>query len=183
MNSMTCWRPAIRSGPVDATLWGRFPTVRGIWVTVGLLAASVAFTGCGASTHENNPRPPVPTVVSISVGADEIGAKPAEGNAVGIARVRQPYLNQNANAPQNQADRKVPAVVNLAIANLTDQATKLVIEGPVERVVPLTANGSGSLNLAMPTGIYRISSPASSDTTLLAVGPSRVSSGGDLLLP
>jgi hypothetical protein len=124
-------------------------------------------------------------VVSVSVGEDQIEATAAEGSGVGEPGARQPYLNQNANAPQNQADRAAPAVVNVAIANLTGRATELVMEGPegVNRTVPLTPGGSGSFNMALPTGIYRFSSPASSGTARLNVGNSRVSSGGDVLLP
>ena len=150
-----------------------------------MLAVSAVFIGCGSSTHENEPWPPVPTVVSVSVGADEIEAAPAEGTGVGEPGARQPYLNQNANAPQNQADREAGAVVNFAIANLTDKATILTMEGTsgISRKVPLTPGGSGSFNMELPTGIYRFTSPASSGTARLTVGHSRVSSGGDLLLP
>ncbi|MCB0829572.1 MAG: hypothetical protein KDB54_12385 [Solirubrobacterales bacterium] len=158
--------------------------MRGTWVTAAaLMAACAALAGCGSSTHENEPRPPVPTVVSVSVGEDEISANAAIGRGVGEPGARQPYLNQNRNAPQNQADRAAPAVVNVAVANLTDRATTLRMQGPVSRVLALTPGGSGSFDMALPTGIYLFSSPASSGTARLNVGPSRVSSGGDVLLP
>jgi len=163
---------------------GRFPAVRGTRVTaVALLGVCAVLAGCGASSHENEPRPPVPTVVNVSVGAGEIDAKPAIGQAVGEPGARQPYLNENRTAPQNQADRKAPAVVNFAIANLTGRATTLRMQGPEERVIPLTPGGSGSFNVALPTGIYLFTSPASSGSARLIVGRSRVSSGGDVLLP
>jgi len=139
--------------------------------------------GCGATTHENAPRPPIPTAVSISVGKDTLDATAAAGRGVGEAGARQPYLNQNRTAPQNQADREAPAVVSFAIANLTDRATTLYMQGPVDRRVPLTPGGSGSFEVSLPTGIYRFSSPASRGTARLDVGRSRVSSGGDVLLP
>ena len=148
-----------------------------------LLAACAAIAGCGNSSHGNDPRPPVPTVVSVAVSEDSIEAKAAMGRGVGEVGPRQPYLNQNRTAPQNQADRKAPAVVNFAIANLTGRATVLRMQGPVERVVPLTRGGSGSFNMALPTGVYFFTSPASSGVGRLGVGMSRVSSGGDLLLP
>lgn len=176
--------PGNRSGRVDATGLDTFRAVRGTWVTAAaLLAASAAIAGCGASTHENSPRPPVPTVVSVSVSEDEINASAAAGQGVGEPGARQPYLNQNRNAPQNQADRKAPAVVNFAIANQTDRAGTLYMQGPVDRKVALTPSGSASFNIALPTGIYLFSSPVSSGTARLSVGRSRVSSGGDLLLP
>lgn len=114
---------------------------------------------------------------------DEINASAAAGLGVGEPGARQPYLNQNWNAPQNQADRQAPAVVNFAIANNTRRATTLRMQGPVERRVILTPAGSASFNMSLPTGIYLFSSPASTGTTRLVVGRSRVSSGGDLLLP
>lgn len=158
--------------------------MRGTWVTVVVaLAASAAIAGCGAKSHENNPRPPVPTVVSILVTEDEINATAAEGSGVGEPGARQPYVNQNRNAPQNQADRQAPAVVNFAIANNTERPTVLRMQGPVNRRVVLTRSGSASFNMALPTGVYRFSAPVSSDTAILNVGANRVSSGGDLLLP
>lgn len=147
------------------------------------MLAGVVLAGCGATTHENKARPPVPTVVSVSVAEDSIEAKASIGSGVGEPGVRQPYLNQNRTAPQNQSDPEAPAVVNVAIANLTRKATMLRMQGPVDRKVALTPNGSGSFNMALPSGIYLFSSPASSGTARLNVGPSRVSSGGDLLLP
>lgn len=119
-------------------------------------------------------------MVTVTVGADEINVSP---DAAGEPGERGPYLNQNRNAPQNQADRKAPLVVNIAVANLTRQDTKLVIEGPEGHVEPLVGSGSAAFNMALPTGAYRLSSPASSDTTVLTVGRSRISSGGDVLIP
>ena len=63
--------------------------------------------------------------MSVAVGTDTIEAKAAIGSGVGEPGVRQPYLNQNRNAPQNQSDRQAPAVVNVAIANLTGRPTVL----------------------------------------------------------
>lgn len=161
-----------------------FRTVRGTWATtVAVLAASAAIAGCGAETHENKPRPPIPTVVSISVNDDQVDVEPAAGSEVGEPGVRQPYLNQNWNAPQNQSDPEAPAVVNFAIANQTNRATVLHMQGPVERRVVLTRQGSASFNMDLPSGIYLFSSPASRTPARLNVGPSRVSSGGDLLTP
>lgn len=158
--------------------------MRGTWVTAAaLVAACAALAGCGSESHENEPRPPVPTVVSVSVTEDTIDATAAEGIGVGEPGARQPYVNQNANAPQFQTGNDDPAVVNVAIANLTDRATFLRLQGPVGRRVVLTPNGSASFGIALPTGIYLLSSPASSGTARLNVGRSRVSSGGDLLLP
>lgn len=145
-----------------------------------LLAAGAIVAGCGAKSHENEPRPPIPSTVTVTVGADRVDVSP---EASGEPGERGPYLNQNRNAPQNQADRDAPLVVNFAVANLTREDTELVIEGPEGRVEPLVGSGSAAFNMALPTGIYRLSSPASSDTTRITVGRSRISSGGDVLIP
>lgn len=92
-------------------------------------------------------------------------------------------ISQNRTAPVNQGDRETPAVISVAISNLTTRDTELVLEGPVDRTVPLTATASGSFQEAMPNGIYRVSSPASFGTARFAVGPSRVSASGDVLTP
>lgn len=158
--------------------------MRGLRVTAAtLLAASAALVGCGATTHENEPRPPIPTSVSVKVGEDSIEAKAAIGRGVGEPGARQPYVSQNANAPQNQSDPEAPAAVSVAIANLTSKDTVLRLQGPVERDVELTPNGSASFRMDLPSGVYLLSSPASRGTTRLNVGPSRVSSSGDVLLP
>ena len=92
-------------------------------------------------------------------------------------------ISQNDDSPQNQADQKAPAVVAVTISNLTARKTELILEGPVDQTVPVTASGPGSFQRALPTGIYRLSSPASSGTARFAVGPSRVSASSDLLTP
>ncbi|MBK5233781.1 MAG: hypothetical protein JJE13_12480 [Thermoleophilia bacterium] len=145
-----------------------------------VLAAGVVLSACGSETHENNPRPPVPPVVSISISDDTIEVSPL---AVGVPGKRPVNINQNQLATEGQANPKAPAVVAVAISNLTNRNTELILEGPVERSEPLTATGSGSFQAALPTGIYRFSSPASSGTARFAVGPSRVSASGDLLTP
>jgi hypothetical protein len=58
-----------------------------------------------------------------------------------------------------------------------------VLEGPVNRVYPMPPSSPASFTAGLKTGIYRLSSPASSDTALLAVGPSRISSANDVLTP
>jgi len=145
-----------------------------------VLAAGVALSACGAETHPNDPRPPVPPVLSISISDDTIEVSP---EALGVPGKVPVNISQNRDAPQNQGNRKAPAVVQVAISNLTNRNTELVLEGPVERSEALTATGSGSFQEAMPTGIYRVSSPASSGTARFVMGPSRVSASGDLLTP
>lgn len=154
--------------------------MRGFRFAVPVLAVSVlALTGCG-NVHENKPRPPIPAVVSVTVDEAGIDVSPA---AVGEPGERGAYLNQNRNAPQNQADRAAPLVTRFAIANLTPRDTRVALEGPAGRVVPLVGSGSADFTIALPTGTYRLSSPVSTRTTRLAVGSSRISSGSDVLVP
>jgi len=122
----------------------------------------------------------VPQVLSVSIADDEILVSP---EVVSLPGRRPVNISQNENAPINQADRKAPAVVQFAISNLTSRNTRMIVEGPVEASQVMTAEGSGGFRKALPTGIYRISSPASSGTVRFAVGRSRVSSNGDLLTP
>lgn len=145
-----------------------------------LLAAGAIVAGCGSESHENEPRPPIPAVVSVTVAADEINLAP---EAAGEPGERGPYLNQNRNAPENQADQDAPLVVNVAVANLTRKDTVLRLEGPVGHVQRLVGSGSAAFTMALPTGAYRLSSPASTGTTRMEVGDSRISSSGDVLIP
>jgi hypothetical protein len=145
-----------------------------------VVAAGALLSACGSETHPNDPRPPIPQVLNVTIADDEILVSPEILNRPGHDPMN---ISQNEDAPVNQADQDAPAVVDVAISNLTSQDTEMVIEGPVEAEQSLTPSGSGSLRTALPTGIYRVSSPASSATKRFAVGRSRVSSNSDLLTP
>ncbi|MCO5316430.1 MAG: hypothetical protein M9938_09765 [Solirubrobacterales bacterium] len=154
--------------------------MRGFRLFLSALAGlALLATGCG-KVHENQPRPPIPAVISVSVGHRQIDVSPEVSGAPGETG---PELNQNWNAPRNQADRDAPLVVRVAVANLTREDTRLTVEGPAGRTIPLTGSGSASFTMAMPTGIYRLSSPVSAGTRRFAVEGSRISSGGDVLIP
>lgn len=147
---------------------------------VALLVAAALFSGCSAKSHVNDPRPPIPVVVGVSVAENKIEVGP---EAVGLPGERQANVNQNQGAPQNQAERGVPLVVQFNLSNTTSVPGKVFLDGAVQRVEPLTANGSGSFQAGLPTGVYLLSSNLSRGTARLVVGPSRVSSSGDLLTP
>lgn len=149
-------------------------------LAIAVFAAGLVLSACGSKTHENAPRPPLPELMSISVAQDSIEVSP---RVVGLPGRAPANISQNANAPRNQADEVELAPVVFAISNLTNRSTKLFIEGPKEAATVLTPMGSGPLNITLPDGIYRLSSPASRVTTRFAVGSSRVSSGSDLLTP
>jgi len=145
-----------------------------------LVAAGFLLSACGSESHPNDPRPPLAQVVSVSIGDEEITVSPKIVSLPGRDPVN---ISQNANAPINQADPDAPAVIQFAISNLTSRDTKMVLDGPVGAAEEMTPNGSGSFRKALPTGIYRVSSPASSGSMRFAVGKSRVSSNSDLLTP
>ncbi|MGK2932976.1 MAG: hypothetical protein ACSLFD_09460 [Solirubrobacterales bacterium] len=145
-----------------------------------VLAAGFALSACGSETRTNDPRPPVPPVLSVSIADDAIEVSP---RALGVPGRVPVNITQNRNATFNQANPKAPLVAQVAISNLTNRNTRMIIEGPVDRSERLTSSGSGSFQASLPTGTYRISSPASSATARFAVGPSRVSASGDLLTP
>ena len=119
-------------------------------------------------------------MLNVSIADDEILVSPKILSEPGRRPVQ---ISQNANAPENQADQDADAVVQVAISNLTSEDTDLVIEGPVDVEQSMTPNGSGSMRVALPTGVYRVSSPASSASMRFAVGRSRVSSSSDVLTP
>jgi hypothetical protein len=144
-----------------------------------LLTAAI-LAGCTAESHENDPRPPVVPVVSVSVSAEKIEVAP---RGIGLPGQLPVNLNQNRNAPISQANPDDPAVVDLRISNMVRSAAPLVLEGPVDQTYPMSPSSPASFTAGLKTGIYRLSSPASTGTALLVVGPSRISSAGDVLTP
>lgn len=154
--------------------------MRGFRFLVPVLAgAALLLAGCG-DVHENKPRPPIPAVIGVTVAGEGIDVSPKTSGAPGE---RGATLNQNRNAPENQADRGAPLVVRIAVANLTSRDTELTVEGPASHTEKLVGSGSAAFQMALPTGTYRLSSPASSGTVRFNVGPSRISSDGDVLIP
>ncbi len=145
-----------------------------------LALAGALLIGCTAESHENEPRPPVVPVVSVSITGDAISVAP---RALGIPGERAINLNQNETAPASQAAEAEPLVANFRFSNLTDRDARLILQGPVDRVVEMPANAPGNFTVGLKTGIYLLSSPTSSGTSRLLVGPSRPSSAGDLLTP
>jgi hypothetical protein len=140
----------------------------------------MVIAGCTAESHENNPRPPVIPVVSVSVDASSIEVAP---RGIGLPGQLPVNLNQNRNAPIGQANRAAPAVIDFRVSNIVRRAAPLVLEGPTDRVFMMAPASPGSFTAGLENGIYRLSSPASTGTARLIIGPSRVSSAGDVLTP
>jgi hypothetical protein len=145
-----------------------------------VLISAVVLAGCTAEPHENDPRPPVVPVVSVSVTEDAIEVSP---RGIGLPGQDPVNINQNRNAPISQASPAEPAVVNFRVSNVVRRAAPLVLEGPVDRVYRMPPSSPGSFTAGLEEGIYRLSSPASNGSALLVIGPSRVSSAGDVLTP
>ena len=145
-----------------------------------LVLLGLGLGGCAAETRENFPRPPVPTTVSVYIGGDGVQVNPER---IGVPGQRPVNISQNANAQLGQAPRVRNAIVDFRVANDLDRPVPLVVEGPVERLTRLPATGSTSFKMGLPTGLYRLGTPALAGTARLSVGPSRVSSGTSVLTP
>jgi hypothetical protein len=147
-------------------------------------ALALAASGCGVEEHANEPRPQPPTRVSVAVSEAGITVQPAR-----IAFSPEPTreIPQNRNAAQPRIDSDAPLDVVLVAANLTDVDSRLQVrgEGREESSGSLVANGTTSLETALPTGVYEVSAadlPGARPARLL-VGPVRTSSENDVLLP
>src|ERR1700748_1983614 len=83
--------------------------------------------GCGAESHPNEPRPSVPTRVSVTIGKSGIVVKPG---TIGMGPDKSQQLPQNQNHPQPNIKTQAPLSVVFVTANQTESKAKLVIKGP-----------------------------------------------------
>jgi hypothetical protein len=150
----------------------------------GLMAvAALALAGCGTEEHANEARPQPPTRVSVAIGEDEVTVQPRR-----IAFGPEPgqRIPQNVGAAQPRVRGDAPLDVVFVAANLTDVDSRLEVRGPAEATSgPLIANGTVDLETRLPAGVYTVSAadvPAAKAAKLV-VGPYRISSENDLLLP
>jgi len=147
-------------------------------------AAILLGAGCGAESHVNDPRPQAPTRVSVAITEGAIDVQPGR-IAIGPEPTQQIPQNQHAKQPYVNSD--APLNVVLVAANLTDTDSKLEVRGGGKNLSspPLFANGNGTLQAILPTGVYRLSAAniPGAGTAKLVVGPRRTSSENDVLLP
>jgi len=147
------------------------------------LVLALAAAGCGTEESANEPRPQPPTRVSVTITPRSITVQPAR-IAIGPEPTQQIPQNQHAGQPPVRSNEPVDIV--FVAANLTDFDSKLEIRGPKDATSgALVANGNGSLQTNLPTGVYRLSAadiPAAK-AARFAVGPYRTSSQNDVLLP
>ncbi|MBS1886745.1 MAG: hypothetical protein JSU06_06105 [Actinobacteria bacterium] len=151
----------------------------------GALAAlilALAGAGCGAESHPNEPRPAVPTRVSVTIGAHGIIVQPG---TVGLGPEKHQQLPQNQDHPQPPIKTKAPLSVVFVTANQTGGNSKLLIRGPHRATSPtIYANSPGTFAAELPTGRYTIAAAGVHGApATLKVGPYRSSSKNDLLLP
>jgi hypothetical protein len=148
-------------------------------------AGLVALTaiGCGASSHPNAPRPQAPTRVSVTISRAGLTVQPAR-IAFGGERFQQ--LPQNQRQPQPRVRTNRPVDVVIVAANQTGSKAHLRVEGPTRATSgPLYPESPGTLQAALPSGVYRISAAGvpGAGSAKLVVGPIRTSSENDVLLP
>lgn len=148
-----------------------------------LLALVLGAAGCGTSEHKSEGRLQPPTHVSVTITRDSITAQPARV-AFGPEPTQQIPQNQHAGQPSVRS--KAPLDLVFVAANLTDFDSKLEIRGPKDTESgALVANGNGSLQTALPTGVYELTAAdiPGAKPARFTVGPYRTSSQNDVLLP
>jgi hypothetical protein len=163
---------------------GRGRGIKAILAASGALAAAVLAAGCGPETHANDPRPALPIEVTVNITEKAVQVQPA---VVGKSGDVSTSITQNEGVPQPENSSEEPAVVVFTSSNTTDTDTALEIRGGAEdlRSGLIVANGNNTYKVALPTGDYEIEAadiPAAKPATF-EVGPLRVSSQNDLLLP
>lgn len=144
---------------------------------------ALALAGCGAEEHANDPRPPIPTTVSVSISESKVSAQP---RAVGFAGETGQAISQNEGVANPEIGSETPLNVVFTVANLTGTDTRLEFQGAKDATSNLVvANGTARYEVSLPTGEYLIEA-ADIPTAVgarFSVGPDRVSSQNDLLLP
>lgn len=150
----------------------------------GALAAlilALVGAGCGAETHPNEPRPAVPTRVSVTIGENGIVVKPS---TIGMGPEKHQQLPQNQNHPQPKINTQAPLSVVFVTANQTGKTAKVVVKGPKSANSPeISPRSPRTFSAELPTGSYTITAGADGAPATLKVGPYRTSSQNDLLLP
>lgn len=150
---------------------------------IGAVALALAIGGCGAQSHVNDPRPQVPTRVSVSITPKAVTVAPS---AVASGPEKHQQIPQNQNQPQPPIKgSKAPLDVVFVTANQTATESKLVIHGPTNATSePIEGRSPGTFQAQLPAGNYTITAAGSkAPPAHLEVGHYRASSQNDLLLP
>jgi len=163
---------------------GRGSARPGLAYAIGALAVALSLAACGAEEHANDPRPPIATEVTVSISDDQVSAQPAVVGRAG--KDSSQAVSQNADVENPSIDSSTELSVVFTVANLTDTDSRLEIKGPKDDSSTLiVGNGTTRYEVALPTGEYLISAADIPGATAarFTVGPDRVSSQNDLLLP
>jgi hypothetical protein len=150
---------------------------------LGALLLTLPLAGClGAEEHANDPRPPIPAEVTVSISDKKVSVQPS---VVGLIGEGQP-ISQNADVENPNLGSNTDLNVIFTIANLTETDSKLEIQGPKDASsTEIVGNGTARYEVALPTGEYLVSAAdiPGAFAADFTVGPDRVSSQNDLLLP
>jgi hypothetical protein len=144
----------------------------------------IAFAGCGASTHSNDPRPAVSTRLSVVILPHQVIVQPL-GVAHGPEPSQQIPQNQGQPQPRIKGDRK-PLDVTVVAANQTGEDAHIVIRGAKEvKSGPVYARSPATFQASLPTGSYTVLAAdiPGARPAHFTVGPYRASSQSELLLP
>jgi hypothetical protein len=129
-------------------------------VSIAVVVAALALlaAGCGRDDFKNDPRPPVPLEVTVSIEDEGVAVSPA-GFGAGL--------------------------VNFTISNLTKEPASLEFIGPTDVTSQeIPPAGNAILKTTMEEGNYEIvSSIEDSRPASVKVGPERESGQDELLLP
>jgi len=162
---------------------GRGRGKQAILAAIGTFALGLLGAGCGPTSHPNDPRPPLAAEVTVNITNGSISAQPA---AVGVKGGNGAPMNQNSGVKEPSSDSK-DQIVNFTTSNTTATPTTLEIHGSggLKRSGPIVANGNNVYKVALGTGHYTLEAadlPGAKPAPFY-VGPVRVSSQNDLLLP
>jgi hypothetical protein len=127
-------------------------------VILAVAVCALALAACGRDDFENEPRPALPSEVSVEIGDDGVVVSPSEFGA---------------------------GLVNFTIVNLADTTTSLAVSGPTEFETEEIAPGTNRIvKQTVETGEYEASAEsAEAEPFQFEVGPDNPSAQHDLLLP
>lgn len=148
-----------------------------------LVACALAAIGCGASTHPNEPRPAVPTRLSVVIQPHQVIV---QRGSVANGPEKDQQIPQNEDAKQPPIKTRKPLDVTIVAANQTGEDTKVVIRGAKEvKSATVFARSPATFQASLPTGSYTVVAAGipGARPAHFTVGPYRASSQNDLLLP
>ncbi len=139
--------------------------------------------GCGAESHPNEPRPAVPTRISVSISSGGVTVQPSR---IGVGPEPRTQILQNRDQAQPPLRTDRPLDVVFVAANQTRFDAKLELRGPRRsKSARIPANSPGEFQTSLPAGVYTIAAAdvPGAKPARLVVGTYRTSSENDVLLP